>query len=205
MTTSLMCSVGCFSLLLSMPAVAQSTGTLDPLRSRPMIQVAAGVVSPAANQHGNFAIQFRSREGMALRADVWVLRTIEEQSQLYYLFPVGSPVAVEHERKMTQTRLSLPIGISLVFPFAIAPLRVEPSGGIGLVPLNRYDLKDVDSSGGTATTVYAERTSRPGWYLSAGITVRWRHVIAQQHLFQYFPSPDFLEGQPHPTMIGLTW
>src|SRR5262245_31962245 len=200
MTTSLMCSAGCFSLLLSMPAVAQSTETLDPLRSRPMMQVAAGVVSPAANQHGTFAMQFRSREGMALRADVWVLRTIEElQSQPA---PAGSAV----ERKVTQTQFSLPIGISLVFPFAIAPLRVEPSGGIGLLPLNRYDLKEVESvSGGTTTTVYTETTSRTGWYLSAGLTVRWRHVIAQQHLFQYFPSPDFFERQPHPTMIGLAW
>jgi len=199
MTTSLMCSAVCFSLFLSMSAVAQSTETLDHSGSRPMMQVAAGVLSPAANQHGNFAMQFRSRDGMALRADVWVLRTIEElQSQPA---PVGSAV----ERKVTQTQFSLPIGISFAFPFAVAPLRVEPSGGIGLLPLNRYDLKEVESSGGTTTTVYTETTSRAGWYLSVGLTVRWRHVIAQQHLFQYFPSSDFFKRQPHPTMIGLTW
>lgn len=204
MTTSLICFAVCFSVLLSMPAVAQSTETLDHLGSRPMrMQVAAGVVSPAANQHGNFAMQFRGRDGMALRADVWVLRTIEEQSWLY---PAGTLSAVEHERKVTQTRVSLPIGVSFVFPFAVAPLRIEPSGGIGLVPLNQYDLKEVDApSGGTKTTVYTETTSRASWYLSAGLTVRWRHVVAQQHLFQYFDGSGFLARLPHPTMIGVTW
>ena len=199
MTTSLICYAVCFSLLLSMPAVAQSTQTLDHLRSRPMMQVAAGVVSPAANQYGNFAMQFRGRDGMALRVDVWVLRTIEELQ----LEP--APVGSQFERKVTQTQLSLPIGVSFVFPFAAAPLRVEPSGGIGLLPLNRYDVKEVDSPSGGTETVHTQTTTRPAWYLSAGLTVRWRHVIAQQHVFQYFDGSGVLERLPHPTMIGLTW
>jgi len=199
MTTSLICSAVCFSLLLSMPAGAQSTETLDHLGSRPRMQVAAGVVSPAANQYGNFAMQFHGRDGMALRVDVWVLRTIEELQ----LQP--APVGAQFERKVTQTQLSLPIGVSFVFPFAAAPLRVEPSGGIGLLPLNRYDVKEVDSPSGGTETVHTQTTTRPAWYLSAGLTVRWRHVIAQQHVFQYFDGSGVLERLPHPTMIGLMW
>lgn len=180
-------------VLAAVPALAQSTSSLYPTLRRPSVQVTGGI-EPQWKLAGNVAIQTPARDGMAVRGDVWLSHTTHTTS-----WSSGSDT-----RRTEEKRFRVPIGISLVVPYRISPnLKLDPAVGIGVHAVNHIQSLSSTSTGSTAA--YDGDYASPGWFSSVGLTLRWRHLVVQQHVLGLLDSSLFRNGERMPLMIGVVW
>ena len=189
-----------FSLMMSRKGLAQSTGGLGSYERPVQFQISVGgnaglIGINYGRQAGplrafDASVHIRTASPTTIRADTWVIdRHADAASQVpsYSLRPANS--------RLTAIVLSgdLPLQVTGDFSFRfIAGAGLEHSRGV---------LNGDDAGGAPAQTI---TRSANGYVLSAGLALKWRHVVVEQFVQKLVgPDPSIGNSENAPLTVGL--
>lgn len=194
-------------------AYGQSTSTLGQAEPRISYQIALGgksslIGSGYGAQTGALralsASLRREIEGpMDLRFDAWVIeRRPSADASVSYL-NARYDGQTGHYQRLNSSRLlagivagSLPVRLPL-------DLIIDPTLGLGVVPVAIGRWIDVAGATGASSSGGASSTYSQGIVFTAGVSMRWHHLIVAQHVIQVMGADaSILNGENAPLMIG---
>ena len=194
-------------------AHAQSTSTLGQAEARTSYQIALGgkswlIGSGYGAQTGALralsASLLREMEGpMDLRFDTWVIqRRLSADASVNYL-NVRYDGQTGHYQRMNSSWLLAGI-VAGSFPVHLPlDLIMDPTLGLGVVPVASGRWIDVAGATGASSSGGASSTYSQGIVFTAGVSMRWHHVIVAQHVIQVMGADaSILNGENAPLMIG---
>jgi hypothetical protein len=194
-------------------AHAQSTSTLGQAEARTSYQIALGgnsslIGSGYGAQTGALRAlsvsQRREIEGpMDLRFDAWVIqRRPSADASVSYLNTRYDGQA-GHYQRLSSSWLFAGI-VAASFPVHLPlDLIIDPTLGLGVVPVASGRWIDFAGSTGASSSDGASSTYSQGIVFTAGVSMRWHHLIVAQHVIQVMGADaSILNGENAPLMIG---
>jgi hypothetical protein len=194
-------------------AHAQSTSTLGQAEARTSYQIALGgssslIGSGYGAQTGALRAlsvsQRREIEGwMDLRFDAWAIqRRPSADASVSYLNARYDGQTGHYQRLNSSWVLAGIVAAS--FPVHLPlDLIIDPTLGLGVVPVASGRWIDVADATGASSSAGASSTYSQGIVFTAGVSMRWHHVFVAQHVIQVMGADtSILNGENAPLMIG---
>jgi hypothetical protein len=173
----------------SVVAQSQSTDRLGPTEGPWQLEIGAGIASglsssnprPASLVAGLVDVRYPFDGGITgIRGTVWALHWSGGNGRryVYYSYTTGGSYTTYSSTLMSAD--AVVATLDLDSPIRLAGgVVVAPIAGAGVIPYSRYTFT---RSGGGPPTIDAPSSPPGGLMLSAGVEVRWRHVVVSQRL-----------------------
>lgn len=206
----------CF-LLAAATASGQSTSGLGRVEPRTSYQLTVGASSQLIiHGYGGQVGPSRAMDigvirelagPMNLRFDGWITRSTPSNAHVYGLYSGHYDNATDTWYTETlRSTLFLAVVASGTFPIRIGrAIVLSPSIGIGVLPVARGHFTEVAQRSGaepapTGRTIFR---SSQGIAWATGASLRWRHLVVEQHILQITGADGALmNGENAPLMIG---